>query len=132
MRAALCYAFILVAFSATASASEFVQTHCSADSSGNVFLRLKAADRRLRTLSFSPSTVMFKGTTFHDLKWVADYNSFKEFSLSRSGPKVATGELVLTARDENSKEIGTIDLACWRLIVKAVNNAVPTHINNGA
>jgi len=134
MRASSAVVLLLATYSVTASASDFVQTQCTVDPPGDVWLRLEAADRRIRTLSFSPSAgrVMFKGTTLSDFKWVANYKSFKEFSFLRSTAKSASGQLVLTSRDGSSKEVGTIELSCWLRIVEAVDNAVSTRIKDGA
>jgi hypothetical protein len=135
MRLVVCFALSVITLSAGAAEARFTQSSCDLQSSGSLYLRLEAPDRRIRTLWFEPGaggSVSFKGTTLSDLKWVAAYNSFKEFVLVSREPKATSGVLVLVAHNGTTKEIGSVARACWQRMESVVHGAVPTRVASGS
>ena len=131
----------LVAVVALASApvgaadADFVQNLCSKSEDGGLTVRLSSNERASRTLVFAPPAagrILFQGTTYSDMKWLAKYESFKEVLYLRPTPESVVGLLVLVSKQGSSKRVGWLSPACWALVQAVVPGTLPTRAGSGA
>jgi hypothetical protein len=113
--------------------SDFVQTYCQVTPTGVLELRVNNADGAMRTISFSrpvSDSVIFKGTSLSDMKWIAKYSQFKELVLHKPKADSVVGQLALVDSSSGRRVLGWVSPSCWAQLTEHVSGAVVTRIQN--
>jgi hypothetical protein len=113
--------------------SDFVQSYCQVTPTGMLELRVNNADGAMRTISFSrpvSDSVIFKGTSRSDMKWVAKYSQFKELVLHKPKADSVVGQLTLIDSSSGRRVLGWVSPSCWVQLTEHVSGAVVTRIQN--
>ena len=116
---------------ATAADSEFIQQRCEkvAAENGDQFLLKFVAQRASRTLSFEQGeagSVVFKGTTVSDMKWVGGNRNMKELIFSMPKSDAVAGQLTLIHKHSGAKVLGWITPHCWSALSEFLAGSIPT------
>lgn len=117
---------------ADAADAEYVATMCEVQPDGALWLQLRTLSGAGRsiTVDAGTNTIIFKGTTLSDGKWISTYKSVKEAVWRSPGEGSIVGMVELVS-DHGAKALAWVSPACWQRLREATNGALVMRIQVG-